>query len=743
MTNNQDGGAGVRLAWLSMAGLVLAAFWWLRSAADAPLPPAASLPSVQRSDQPANGPLSVPPDADAASSMSLPRLGVDRPAPVAEPVPSHAVLHGRCIDVDALAVPGCRVAVTSYPVDGAFELRPEVEVAAGADGHFECRVSADLSRNYRLRIDAVERVVRSAMLGALQPGQVVDLGAVFLFPGTQLSGRLVDGRGRLMANARVHLTAVDSPPEDRLEPGFLQSAVLHCDEQGNFTAQRPVRCGRWQVAVPDSGVVACLPEQLQVEGANQHCEIVVQLGQRIEGRVLDGAGQPVAGLQLQAVAPSGGTALAALSPPTNAAGGFALSPKAGQEPVGLVRIELLDPGAGDWLLLDPGLVEWGTSGVVVLAESKPTVQLLVRDAESGAPVADVRACLRQDRRLVWSTPALHAQGGHRLRIDEPAARMFLSVMVPSGAHAPLLWRELAPAKGAVPHLTVTLAKASELTVRVLAASGQLVVGAEVAVVAGREVPDFAEILLARPALEPGNIFGYLGQGPWAAIRTRTGPEGTARLLVDRVASHASFLRVTASGLAPRVLELPRTAAAQDTVDVQMAEGASLRGVLRAMDSLDAVLLVLRRQDAGSGVPDRRLRPARDGAFEFRDVEAGTWHLQVMAAASGVELGALSGPFAASAGEVRDLGRLDYLGPLPAVVVGRFTVQGVAPEGAVVQIRGDRQECSAVVAGDGQWRVAGVLPGSYRVVCGWRDRQFPLAEPLQVGSGALVRVERNF
>lgn len=55
-----------------MAGLVLAAFWWLRSAADAPLPPAASLPSVQRSDQPANGPLSVPPDADAASSRQFP-----------------------------------------------------------------------------------------------------------------------------------------------------------------------------------------------------------------------------------------------------------------------------------------------------------------------------------------------------------------------------------------------------------------------------------------------------------------------------------------------------------------------------------------------------------------------------------------------------------------------------------------------------------------------------------------------
>lgn len=670
------------------------------------------------------------------------RDAVDQPAGGGDALPGRAVVRGQCAAPGSSSVPGCRVSLTSYPVDGALELRPEAEVLTDAEGRFECIASDLPGRSFRLVIAGQHRVIRSAMLGLLQPGQVVDLGVVNVFPGTVVRGKLLDRTGQPVARARILWQAADEPPRDSMERGFLESAAVQSDEQGQFSIARPLRSGLWDISLPDCGAIAWTPRSLLVEGEAQNCEIVVEFGPRIRGRVLDAAGRPIAGVQLRALDPVTGLTVSSLSQPTDRAGEFSLSPAAGYQPVGMVRVDLHDRSLGSHLLTDPALLAWDSAGVTLLAEPKRSLRLRVLDADSGEAVTGVMVCLRNDRALNWSPLASDPQGGLVVS-HELEEELYLSVMVPSASHVPILWREVTLVRGSAIDLVILLQKAGSLQVRVVSAAGQPVVGAEVAVAASREATDRAGVLQARAGLEPGNILGYRGSGPWVMVRELTDANGNAAVKTLGVTAHSMFLRISAVGWATRIEEIQWNRSDQDSREITLVEAASLQGTLQVDGALAGLRVVLRPHGMTDASADHGVSPSRDGRFGFRDLEPGVWRLLLVAEDSGAVLGEWATTIHLGAGELQNLARWDFQGPLPSVLAGRFRVQGRIPEGAVVWLRGEKREYHGKVGAHGEWRVSGVLPGSYRVVCQWQDREYPVDEPVQVESGSAPRLVRDF
>ncbi|MEM7200189.1 MAG: sigma-70 family RNA polymerase sigma factor [Planctomycetota bacterium] len=636
------------MAWLAYGAAVAAPSAGNTAAAATPaaLPPAPETVAASVGVPPATAPRVAAAVAPAAPSA-------DEPA--ASHVAALAGFRGRLVDETGTPLAACGVelfrlafdALVSPVASGGVSLGAvaAARVSSAADGVFLVRgvrprglfllhVGRDTAR-------CATRLVQHAP----QPGVIVDLGDIEVQASATITGTVVDADGAPVADATV--VAIDLPapmtamaplhafdlagamilrqemgPTQVLRlPGWLRTAVedlpiprARTAADGTF-ALAGVTPGRTSVGVAAAGWVPMLRSGVRVSaGATRDLgSLRLDLGETLEGRVLDAADRPVADAEVLA-APSPTLTPFALAAPltrSDAEGWFTVTGL----PRGRVTVAARRTAGQRWTVAPPqpvgGNVEVRLAGTATL-----TLRL---ESDAGLPVAAPRCELVPGAGM--GLPELSALGmvpplelGDRLQRD--GSRWTLRDLVPG----PYTLRVSDPEHADVARLvqldedlelTLTLAARAPLGVRVVDHSGDPVHGAKV---------------YARPA----GSAAWIGSMPMPAGATDA--EGAVAL--DRVAGDPVQVVVTHPAFGELEGEASR---GRDNVLAFGAPG-SIDGVLhhsgRPADGAPWSVLLFAH---GSPTPDLPMvaQAGSDGRFAFGALQPGSYRLRAVESVDGL------------------------------------------------------------------------------------------------------------
>ncbi|HKC26026.1 MAG TPA: carboxypeptidase-like regulatory domain-containing protein, partial [Thermoanaerobaculia bacterium] len=511
---------------------------------------------------------------------------------------------------------------------------PSRWVEAGEDGGFRI---ADLPRGKgRLIADGGEAGSREVPVVTTAEAPV----AIVLAPAAALAGRVVDAKsGRPVPRAKLTLSSGSG------------SLVTRSKPDGRY-AFRPLPTGAFALKADEARHVPWSAAEISVAaGAEKKLDVPLTLGATLSGRVVDEAGQPVAGAR-GSLSREGGTGLAALM--RAARGDEPSTFRSGAD--GGFKAARLSPGNNQRLLfrhpeheraqlggisLAPGGVK---ANIVVVMKKGGVVTGRVLD-ETNQPVAaadvELSAPMGERRGRGGMVAMIAGPGGRRGGARSGVDGAFEIRGVLPGDHA------LSVSKGgyATAHVDVVKVKEGEPTAPV---SVRLAKGAAIRGVVRRPDGTGAEGYIVTTGLGRG-FGGMRGRPPQP-----TGTDGAFEIAGLKDGESYDLAVVSGTGLGPQKRGVVAPA---ENVEVVVGGAGRIRG--RALDGASsrpvADYSVTYEPETGGGGAGRMIRfasraaggslagggekvdvHAEDGAFTLEDVPAGTW--RVVFAAPGYQTG---------------------------------------------------------------------------------------------------------
>lgn len=657
---------GKRMAIGAVALVGLAALlhpWWRGADRTEGVAPGAA-PAVADAPR-AQAALAARPDAPTEPVERV-AVGVEEPVePAGEAHPRFRLL-GRVVDQLARPLADVRVGLNSVGepwlsgVAGGSEHPDHLKQSTGADGRFEFEgplpsstwISLDLSPGDFHGIAGTDFGLAGGRdRDPLRPG-ANDLGDIVLDARGAIEGRVLDGAGVGVADARVSL-------EGEYPGGYVVST--RADEGGSFRLGH-VPHGRWGVEVRAEGFVNTTVEQIDVRLGQVTAGVDLELERAptISGRVVDEGGEPVAGARVWGWPDGSGTGAGARS---DERGEFTLSlPHDMPYRLGAKRdgFRELDDSEG-------GTHPPGSSEVVLRMERPVLSRFSVRDA-AGQPVERFGLKVIQVR-----TPSGRTMSSSGQRVPAP-------VRDHAGGEVGL------DADPALDEYTITapgfgdrrdgfsFADDGERVVEIVlqpegVVSGRLVragvpVASPTVRVEGDRVPNDP----GRPAEELDWLFDFHLDVDEFAGRDRLeqgAPDGTFEL--RGLAAGTYELTLDGPGVAPQVVELLRVEAGQvlELGDVEAAAPGEL--VVRVLPPPGASPAGLRVGLGSGSFLDREtaVTTSVSGEVTFGGLAAGTHHVWIEEK-TGVVLESMGFPVELAAGESR-MFDLDLLPLMPGEV----------------------------------------------------------------------------
>lgn len=202
------------------------------------------------------------------------------------PLPPGAVIEGLVTDLRDKPVEGARVVLSARTL--RMSGRPDEPAVTGADGVFRF---TDLEGGQRFDLS----VDKPGSVPASVPGieaPTKERLRIELRPAHNLSGRVLDGERRPVAGAQVTPIELQETGSGNGAFARLARRVRRTDKEGRFVlselAPGPLRL---EVAAPGF-YIKLSGLQIPEEGEADPVEVVLERGAALEGRVLDGKGQP-------------------------------------------------------------------------------------------------------------------------------------------------------------------------------------------------------------------------------------------------------------------------------------------------------------------------------------------------------------------------------------------------------------------------------------------------------------------
>ncbi len=595
--------------------------------------------------------LSEPLDlADVAQNASSTRAPVveERQAAAVDLTPVLSGVTGRLVEPGGTPSAGTEVVLLELRLD---ELRAALADPMEAAPWLEVVIARDTTdRDGRFHLDGAwsqglhalagtrksPRVPLRIVAEALEPGARLDLGDVVLAGRASLTGRVIDGEGAPVARARVRAGAIpdhvlalglaDLRPDGALFLGeeemhivvpvppwiarleeHLPLATAFTDDEGRF-ALADVSAGEVTVVVDHRGHASAIVRELLLEpGESRECDVGLDEGLVIRGRVLTAEGAPVARAEVLAGAVSDEYeeqfAVLVRGAPTDERGCFAIRGITPGEGIAVVaRAEAFS----SWAAVKRDDVE----GDVELELRLPaTGTLAIEVVQRGERLPGARVRLSCEPLLVQGSVAGLVPApdpGQRLREESPGS--FVIDGLSYGSYACFA---SAPEKG-TGFVAVELDSArSEVTI----ALDSNVLAVRVVDAADLQPVGGASLLLE-------------GQGERVLASGTTDRSGTARLQL--VGKHLDvFLRVEHPAYAPAYI-----APDASGLEVRLGRGGALHArVVPAPAGGSGLLLLLECAEAVGGYrPDMTFQPLRldeRGQATLARLAPGKWRYELI------------------------------------------------------------------------------------------------------------------
>ena len=379
------------------------AAWWIDGAGPAPASfdadssTTSAAATAPTSSAGAAAPQPSEPPADAPASDPLPaRTTTTTPASA----PREFLVRGRCVDEHGHPLADCLAAlirgIANTKAGEAWRQQnpgqkppPPNFARTTADGLFAIAMESDPSFLVYVRLERPGCVPAHAMLDMPTPGAELELGDVVLWPGVRVVGTVTFDDGRPCPNSKVILQdhdATHAPQEGHVVPVPHVYIEARTRDDGTFEFHDPVRPCTWNVDAREAGHHP-FPLEVKTDLARpiETVAVVVEapiLERAITGRVTDPQGEPVAGANVNAALQGPGV------PPrpvrTAADGTFSIAPL---RSTGVLPVRLMASKGSRMTSQVAEPVAWGTTGVELVLQGRPTVTLRVTD-ESGTPIED-------------------------------------------------------------------------------------------------------------------------------------------------------------------------------------------------------------------------------------------------------------------------------------------------------------------------------------------------------------------
>ncbi len=482
-----------RLTLLALATVIVAAVaWWSSQRDPAPLhAPADATATAPSAAMVETGAAAAAPAATADAPTDEPERRA-APAPTGSPDPAHAVLRGRCVGADGAPLPGCTVTMSGWGAntermdrwlrDHGKEperIRPE-PITTGADGRFEFTFWPPPPFQFSLHCKREGHGSMDGRWHTLAEGSVTDVGDVVLAAGVQVHGRVVDEQGVGKAKEYLSIERLSSPRPDgaaraATEPRWGEQVYTAAD--GSFRTRDWLAPGAYRLRTNTTMDVEPAQIELQAEQPLHEVTVVVRTPPKmptIRGRVVDEAGQPVHGAQIEC------RSSANSSPRTSSRRDGSFELVAGQDtpPESTLVVE----AAGFEPFSSDPRIAWGRTDVEFRLTRAPALTVRVTDRE-GAPVANFTVRIVQRNTNRWSSDdaKVRAHGPHENGTATIAGvrtgEHLLIVEFPTASGFDTLFETVQVAGPT--RVDLRADTAAERSVRVVAADGQPVAGARV------------------------------------------------------------------------------------------------------------------------------------------------------------------------------------------------------------------------------------------------------------------------
>lgn len=602
---------------------------------------AVAVVGIQRSG---GGPAAVPPAPEATPSVDFDEAPV--PAP---PGPDGGYLRGSVLGADGRPAAGSEVRALAERT---------VLASAVTDGEGNFRIGP-------LRPGEILLIARSGGLASEAEGPIP------LAPGEELGGLSL----RLAPGGSLFGTILDAETAAPLEDATVRAAGLshRTDASGRF-ALEGLTPGEIVFQVRADGYEP-RDERLSIgSGPTSGVEIRLTKGVRLEGRVVDGAGRPVAGATIFAAAYRLREGDRRLAGRAGSDGAFVVT-----APAGHVILEAVDAAGGTGRSSVLGVPPGGSmEGIeIVIAESASLTGNVIDAAGEPLPGARVYAAAGE---LTFGGVVTGGDGTFTLGSIPPGPIQVVAVS--GGARARVGPFEIL--EGETAHVTLQLG-AHELRGLVVDAGGRPLPGASVAIWPEGGPRTLASALVAD------------GRGAFAASGLPGGPL--------RVEASFEALRGERRGVVPSDGEVTVTLAGGELVGLVLREGRPATEFSVAASPLEP------------GSPGATVRSfvSADGRFRLR-LPPGGWEVRASAPSATEAIARAEVPERGASAEV--VLELESGG----VIEGRVVSTDGAPiEGARVSVEGGAIFAfatshdapgapQALTAADGTFRLTGVKPG---------------------------------
>jgi len=405
--------ARIRVVVVALALLAMAFSAWLLLANDTPPAPTAGPESPNQAmadnapatpasaaaieSEGAHAPDAVPAAADAASRIA---------APVADP--KLATLRGRCVDENGAPLAGCKVTLHGWEANSqrmdkwladhadAPQWKDPPAITTAADGAFVFTFWPPPPFQFTVDVRQDGRGAMDGRWSTIAEGSTKDVGDVRMGRGVQVRGRVVDDKGTPCEKEYVTLRRQGiGGSRDNMEPRWGEQTVSKAD--GSFVLRDWLEPGDYEVSTQKGELQSPKKVQLVAERREEVLELVVRVrppSETISGRVLDEAGAPVRGVEIEDRSDFGH-----ISARSGRDGTFKLERR---RPGGAKQASLVLSSREHEVDEAPREVAWGTQDVEFRVRKAPALTIRVTD-EQGAPVDSYMVRLIPQNRGRWSS----------------------------------------------------------------------------------------------------------------------------------------------------------------------------------------------------------------------------------------------------------------------------------------------------------------------------------------------------
>ena len=643
--------------------------------------------------------------------------------------PEDAFVHGRVVDENDAPVAGAEVTLRrAQPSDAmAAAIRIAQQGGEEPDGP---GATSDAEGRFELEDLAVGRYDLEVRAGGFAPAKVpgvrvgegggrVDLGTVVLAPGASIAGRVADPDGRAIAGAEVTV----HPGRDglmALSAGFGPRGRVETDADGRFAVADLPSGQPVVLTVAKEGYGSEVTSSLRPPADG--IAVVLRPAGRLEGRVVDARGRPIAGARVMAHPDHREVRSAELMMARQDRPAWARSDADGRfliedvEP-GILRVIAHAKSYQQAVLSGLELTAGAEREIEIVLEAGAVVEGRVTTAD-GVPVAAASVSVAPRREpgggnsfVVTSADSggtTDAEGHYR--VDGVAVGP-ASITVFYGERQRLMEAiEVRPGGNVV---DLVLERGFEVAGQVVSADGDPVGGA---------------VLILMETPQPGFPGSFGGRLPSQAV---SGADGTFTLTDVAAGSY----RVTASreGFAAASSEDFEVADDVAGLLLELGRGATLEGRLLGLEPDELGSLALFASSEKGGMRRGQVDPS--ARYLFDGLAPGRWHVRAQVISSG-RMAVLQVEIAEGVRSVSE--DIDF--------GAGFTLSGVVLDGgeplagaSVVAAGSMTSMGQASTDAEGRFRIEGLEAGTVQVMV-MAGNRFQHSEPVELAGDREIRIE---